>query len=78
MVMKQETFFLPAAQTARCPGSKSPYAPLRIKKPLRQWSGFKVYPQILLLFDHSFAQVGTFRLRGCRGFAGPMYLHHSE
>ena len=24
------------------------------------------------------AQAGTFRRRGCRGFTGPMYLHHSE
>ena len=26
----------------------------------------------------SFAQVGTFRMRGCRDFSGPLYLHHSE
>lgn len=24
------------------------------------------------------AQVGTFLVRGCRGFIDPMYLHHSE
>ncbi len=30
------------------------------------------------LIVRSFAQVGTFQLWGCRGFAGPMYLHHSE
>ena len=46
----------------------------KVHKKRTSYSNDKFNPLIVRLL----AQVGTFRIRGCRDFTDPMYLHHSE